>query len=299
MKIELITGFLGAEITNLNLHEIFQKENQSQDRFDVYNKIKNLWATHSVLVFRDQCLTDDDFIRFGKIFGAPSKNYFFFPNQVETHPDIAKVIKAPSEKLNTGGIWHHDQSYYPNPVKGISLYGVQIPLSGGDTLFASLTQAFAALSPSMQKFLSNLQVVHTTRLMLAKKTQTPKTSQIYEVLNNMKEEQAIHPLVCIDPLTQKPFLYLNRTTTESILGVSPRESSHLLDFLFQHIERHEFTCRVKWKKGTLVLWNNHSCLHYAINDYSEMRELHRIHFLQEAPISWAPPTTKGEISNGI
>lgn len=278
MRTEKITGSLGLEIHDLDLSKTLSSADQAE--------LRQLWAENGVLVIRGQQLNDDDFIRLGKIFGPLAENYFFFPNQVETKPEIAKVVKTPTEKLNTGGIWHHDQGYYPTPVKGISLYGVQIPMAGGDTLFSNLTVAYSALSPIMQDFLSNLKVVHTTRLMLAKKAQVKQSAQVAKVLEAMEEEEAIHPLVCQDPDTGKPFLYVNRTTTESIVGLSPRESATLLDFLFQHIERHEFTCRVKWKKGTLVLWNNHKCLHYAVNDYNEMRELHRIHFLPQEPVAY-------------
>ncbi|BBM03590.1 hypothetical protein GL2_36640 [Microbulbifer sp. GL-2] len=143
----------------------------------------------------------------------------------------------------------------------------------------------------MQQVVNSLNVIHTTELMLKKQPLTKlmessggSESGVERALKLMPLKSATHPAVCKNPVTGKPFLYLNRTTTSQFEGMTCDESMGLLNYLFQHIEKPEFNCRIQWRPGTLVLWNNHQVLHYAVNDYNQRRELHRVHFSAEQPV---------------
>ncbi|WP_444889274.1 TauD/TfdA dioxygenase family protein [Microbulbifer sp. DLAB2-AA] len=284
MNFNYLTGNFGIEISAKEISEL---------GLDTEQTLKNLWHEHELLVIRDMDLDTQAFVRFCSLFGELQQNYFFFQGHSEGYPQVAKIIKEPGEKKNTGGIWHHDQGYYSNPVKGIALYGIDIPPRGGDTLFTSSTLAYENLSTVMQQLVGSLNVIHTTELMLKKQPLKKSVegkdgddSSIERALKLMPLESAIHPAVCKNSVTGKPFLYLNRTTTSQFEGMTCDESMGLLNYLFQHIEKPEFNCRVQWRPGTLVIWNNHQVLHYAVNDYNQRRELHRVHFSAEKPIKY-------------
>ncbi|WP_444920173.1 TauD/TfdA dioxygenase family protein [Microbulbifer sp. CnH-101-G] len=284
MNFNYLTGNFGIE---------FSAKEISEFDLDTKQTLKNLWHEHELLVVRDMDLDTQAFVRFCSLFGELQQNYFFFQGHSEGYPQVAKIIKEPGEKKNTGGIWHHDQGYYSNPVKGIALYGIDIPPRGGDTLFTSSTLAYESLSTVMQQLVGSLNVIHTTELMLKKQPlkksiegKDGDESGIERALKLMPLESAIHPAVCKNPVTGKPFLYVNRTTTSQFEGMTCDESMGLLNYLFHHIEKPEFNCRVQWRPGTLVIWNNHQVLHYAVNDYNQRRELHRVHFSAEKPIKY-------------
>ncbi|WP_109097060.1 TauD/TfdA family dioxygenase [Aquimarina sp. AU58] len=277
LQLTHLTGNLGVEISSIDLsHELEPS---------IQKSIHELWMERELLVFRNQNLTEEQFIRFCNGFGKLAKNYFFFDKESKETSPIGKVIKEKGDKMNSGGIWHHDQGYYEEPVKGIMLYSVELPSKGGDTMFTSSTLAYEKLSPAMKNIVKSLNVVHSTQLMLNKKNELKalekEKSVVSKVMDSMPLETAIHPAVCVNELTGKPFLYVNRTTTLQFEGMSREESAGLLQFLYQHIERPEFNCRVRWEPGTLILWNNHQLLHYAVNDYNERRELYRLHFSSE------------------
>ncbi|WP_444911166.1 TauD/TfdA dioxygenase family protein [Microbulbifer sp. PAAF003] len=284
MNFNYLTGNFGIEIQAKELADVDQGTGLT---------LQNLWHEHELLVIRDMDLDTQAFVNFCSLFGELQKNYFFFQGHSEEYPQVARIIKEIGEKKNTGGIWHHDQGYYSKPVKGIALYGIDIPNRGGDTLFTSSTLAYESLSTAMQQVVKSLNVIHTTELMLKKQplsklmeSSGESNSGIERALKLMPLESAVHPAVCRNPVTGKPFLYLNRTTTSHFDGMTLDESSGLLNYLFKHIEKPEFNCRVQWRPGTLVLWNNHQVLHYAVNDYNQRRELHRVHFSAERPIKY-------------
>jgi len=284
MNFNHLTGNFGIEIPASELTKMDQSTGQT---------LQNLWHEHELLVVRDLDLDTQAFVNFCSLFGELQQNYFFFQSHSEDYPQVAKIVKEAGEKKNTGGIWHHDQGYYATPVKGIALYGIDIPPKGGDTLFTSSTLAYESLSSKMQQVVNSLNVIHTTELMLKKQPLTKlmessdgNESGVERALKLMPLKSATHPAVCKSPITGKPFLYLNRTTTSQFEGMTRDESMGLLNYLFQHIEKPEFNCRVQWRPGTLALWNNHQVLHYAVNDYNLRRELHRVHFSAEQPVKY-------------
>lgn len=284
MNFNYLTGHFGIEIPASEFTEMDQNTGQT---------LQNLWHEHELLVVRDLDLDTQAFVNFCSLFGELQQNYFFFQSHSEDYPQVAKIVKEAGEKKNTGGIWHHDQGYYATPVKGIALYAIDIPPRGGDTLFTSSTLAYESLSSKMQQVVNSLNVIHTTEIMLKKQPLTKlmessggNESGVERALKLMPLKSTTHPAVCKNPITGKPFLYLNRTTTSQFEGMTRDESMGLLNYLFQHVEKPEFNCRVQWRPGTLALWNNHQVLHYAVNDYNQRRELHRVHFSAEQPVKY-------------
>lgn len=119
---------------------------------------------------------------------------------------------------------------------------------GGDTAFTSLTAAYEALSPTFCSIIRNLQLLHTSAS-VAEVARVGTERALAEAI------KAIHPLVIAHPVTGQPALFVNPTIAREIVGLKPEESSILLEFLHEHIRSLDFTCRVSWEPGTVVVWD--------------------------------------------
>ena len=76
-----------------------------------------------------------------------------------------------------------------------------------------------------------------------------------------------HPVVVTHPETGRKALFVNRARTHRFRGMTEEESKPLLQFLFDHSHRPEFTCRFRWEKGSIAFWDNRCLMHKALNDY--------------------------------
>ncbi len=242
---------------------------------DVLAEIRQAHAEYGVLFFRDQQLTPTDHIAFAERVGKININRFF--TAVDGYPNVAEVRKEPDQSTNIGGGWHTDHSYDQIPALGSLLYALEIPEVGGDTLFASMYAAYDALSDGMKKMLRELNAVHSSRHVFGARAERP--SDLSERLGNpeLATQDAIHPVVIRHPRSGRPALYVNPGFTVSFEGWTALESDPLLQFLYQHAARPEFTYRFHWQPGSLAFWDNRCTWHNAINDYhGERRLLHRI-----------------------
>jgi taurine dioxygenase len=109
------------------------------------------------------------------------------------------------------------------------------------------------------------------------------------------EQVAVHPVVRVHPETDRKGLYVNRSFTKHFEGMTAEESAPLLNFLYGHMARPEFTCRVAWRAGTLTFWDNRCTHHNAINDYQGQRRLmHRVTVLDDKPVQTFVTETAAE-----
>ena len=185
-------------------------------------------------------------------------------------PEVLEMRKEPDgDRLFGGGGWHADVTFR-RPAGHLSvLHAKVIPVVGGDTGFASTIAAFDALSPGMQALLRKLEAVHSYN--------GPGRP-------DHPEETAIHPVVRIHPDTGAEGLYVNRMFATRFRGMTEAESLPLIEYLDRHMTRPEFTCRVRWQPGQVVIWDNRFTLHYPINDFTgERRLLLRCTTLEAAP----------------
>jgi sulfonate dioxygenase len=150
---------------------------------------------------------------------------------------------------------------------------LEIPKSGGgDTAFTSLTAAYEALSPAFRETLSGLKLYHTS----ASEGEVRRVGQeraLAEAIN------ATHPLVIKHPVTGKPSLFVNPTIARQVEGFLPEESDHLLSFLKNHICSLDFNCRVKWEKGTVVVWDQRCSAHSAVPDFQDNERRHMVRII--------------------
>ena len=268
IDVRRVAGALGAEIGGVDLSQPLADETIAA--------IRKALVEHQVIFFRDQSLTPEHQLTFGRRFGP--LNIHPYVKGMADHPEVMEIIKEPSDRINFGGGWHSDMSFLESPSIGSILYAVQTPDYGGDTLFASQAAAFDALSPGLQKTLEGLSAVHSAGREYAPtgaSAQKRGSMQIAEAEGAVGE--FVHPMVKVHPETGRKALYVNPAFTMRIEGWSRRESKALLDYLFEHSRFEAFTCRFGWKPGSVAFWDNRSVWHFALNDYpGQRRHMRRV-----------------------
>jgi taurine dioxygenase len=238
--------------------------------------IRQALAGSGVVFFRDQRLEPAQHLAFARCFGDINVNRFF--KTVPGHPEIAEVRKEPEQRQNIGGNWHTDHSYDAAPAMGSMLYAREVPAAGGDTLFASMYLVYDALSAGLKRTLEGLHALHSSRHAFGASTYDQRGDLRGRVLNpELATQDAIHPVVVRHPESGRKALYVNPAFTVRFDGWTDEESRPLLQYLYQHAARPEFSCRFQWRPGSIAFWDNRCTWHYALNDYSgERRLMHRI-----------------------
>jgi alpha-ketoglutarate-dependent taurine dioxygenase len=262
------SAYVGAEIGGVDLAKPL--------RDDVLGEIRRAFGEHGVVFFRDQHLSPEQHIALAEHFGPIDINRFFA--HVPGYPMIAEVRKEPDQQRNIGGGWHTDHSYDEAPALGSMLYAREVPQTGGDTLFASMYAAYDALSDGMKAMLEKLRACHSSRHVFGAAAAARRGDLNGRIGNpEFATQDAVHPVVIRHPETGRKALYVNPGFTLRFEGWTDEESRPLLDYLYRHAVKPEFTCRFRWREGSLALWDNRSTWHFAVNDYQgERRLLHRI-----------------------
>ncbi|MDJ0612004.1 MAG: TauD/TfdA family dioxygenase [Kiloniellales bacterium] len=265
MDIIPLTGALGAEILGADLR-----------LEDDYAAIHAAFVRYSVVVVRAQSLTPDDHLAFARRFGTINVNRFF--QRHATHPEIALVTKQPEQRHAVGEGWHTDHSYDAEPAMGSLLYAVEVPETGGDTLFVSMAAAYDALSAPLRSFLGTLSAWHSSRHVFGfSQAETEGTLTGRYGNPDAAVQDALHPVVIAHPLSQRAGLYVNPVFTTRIDGLGEDESAALLEMIYRHCQNPDFHCRVRWRAGDLTIWDNRATWHKAINDYhGQRRRMHRV-----------------------
>lgn len=260
IAIKPLTPVIGAEIEGVDLTKAMSPEQ--------FSEVQAAFWAHSVLVFRDQKLTNDDHKRFARMFGTLHVHPYHAKGVTPAHADAPApdpeilVVKADQKsKFVAGEEWHTDVTCDAEPPMGSMLYITRTPeIGGGDTCFASTTRAYENLSPKMKEIVEGLTAVHDGAKPYTGGYGTPAPPGGWP--------KNIHPVVIRHPGSGRKALYVNRGFTTRIVELSSRESEALLEFLWRHIETHvEFQCRVRWTPNTLTFWDNWVTQHHSVWDY--------------------------------
>ncbi len=276
ITVKPLAGAIGAEILGIDLSKDIASE--------AMDEIRRAFLENLVVVFRDQDLTPDSQKAFSRHFGSSHINDFF--PTVDGHPDVQLVAKNPEDTRNVGDVWHTDVSYVRKPPLGSMLYALEVPDAGGDTMFASMYNAYETLSDGMKELLEPLNAVHSATQSFGVRATGPemraKNKSMAFKYSEDAEQIAVHPVVRVHPETCRKALYVNRSFTKHLEGMTVEESAPLLNYLYDHMARPENTCRVRWEKGTLTFWDNRCAHHYALNDYQgQRRVMHRVTVLDD------------------
>jgi len=243
-------------------------------------EIRRAWLAHGVVFFRDQDLDAEHFLAFARRIGEPVE--YPFVKGLEDHPEIIAVAKLPHETVNFGGVWHSDTAYLERPPMGTMLIAREVPPAGGDTLWASTTAAYEALSPGLRQLVDPLRAVNTSAMADVSKTREDRIKDSgYE---DEREYVAEHPVVRTHPETGRKALFVNPAHTERFVDMTVEESRPLLEYLFSVVTRPEHTVRFHWEVGSLALWDNRCTWHNPINDYhGHTRVMNRITLAGDVP----------------
>ena len=281
ISIEPVAGALGAEIAGVDLAQPLSNSDAAA--------IRRAFTDHLVLFFRGQHLTPEQHLAFSRLFGPLA--HMPYIKAMDEYPDIIAVLKEADEaKISTfGNAWHSDFSFVEEPPLGSVLYACEVPDHGGDTLFANMYEAYEALSEGMKRLLDPLKAIHSGRPYgrggVAKDLRVSRSIQI-ERDNPEAERETAHPVVRRHPESGRKALFVNSIYTTRFEGMAEAESRPLLEFLYAHAIRPEFTCRLRWRTNDLAIWDNRCAMHYAVNDYDGTRRLmHRTTIEGERPIS--------------
>jgi taurine dioxygenase len=268
-----LAGSLGAELSGLDLSQPLRPQDLAA--------LRSAWLEHGVVFLRDQHLTSEQYMAFAHAMGTPVE--YPFVKGIDGFPVIIEIKKLEHEKVNFGGVWHSDTAYLEQPPMATMLLAREIPPYGGDTMFSNQVQAYESLSDGMKRLLDGLVGVNTSAKADVTRTREDRLAEVGRTDANSQYE-AEHPVVRTHPETGRKALYVNSAHTARFVGMTEEESAPLLQFLFAHQKKEEFTCRFRWQVGSLALWDNRCTHHFPINDYHGFRRLlHRITLAGDRP----------------
>jgi taurine dioxygenase len=269
MRVEPLAVNIGAEIHGVDLAKLDES---------TLGEIRQAFLLYQVVFFRDQSLTREQHMSFGRQFGelhvhpaAPfPKGYpeiLRIEADANSTADLSEVRKG--KRIVAGNYWHSDVSCDYEPPLGSILYLREVPGVGGDTLFSSMYTAYEALSEPMKRLLAGLTAIHSGehvyRARYGDNEVRDRSEHGYQRTNTFPVSE--HPVLRTHPETGRTALYVNAGFTTLIKELEPEASSAILDFLFNHIQRPEFGCRFRWQKNSIAFWDNRCVQHYAVFDY--------------------------------
>ena len=267
LEIKHITTAIGSEVSGLDL-------NRKGVISDHAEQLQALLDERQVIFFRDQHIDIDRHVELASVFGDPVGSSEF-PHVPES--EYVRIITGNGKKIGTD-IWHTDQSWKKVPPAGACLCAIDVPETGGDTMWASMTAAYDALDPDFQAYLRTLTVIHhweNAELVETLMDRDP-SGKIYRELRESRSPME-HPLVMQHPRTGKPTIFANSLYTTAIQGVPPERSWDLLNMLFRLPHTPEIQVRFAWRPGSIAIWDNMATQHYAVNDYyGYPRRMHRV-----------------------
>lgn len=253
-------GNIGAEIHGIDLRRPMPKA--------TFDALHAAFVEHEVLVFREQDISLDEQMAFGRLFGELSIHPFS-PNLDDKREVIVLDYSADNPPALTDQ-WHADETFRIAPPALTILRANTVPAYGGDTLFASMTAAYTGLSERMKQYIHGLEAVHDFKpwrpLFTSSEAHQAKLRELERAFPNPS-----HPVVRIHPVTGRRVLNVNAQFTTHVKGVRADEGQMILQYLYSRAQVPEFQLRVKWQQHTVVMWDNRSVHHYAPHDYYPQR----------------------------
>jgi taurine dioxygenase len=251
ISVSKLTPIIGAEIGGIDL-----STSLSNRQLD---ELHRALAENLVIFFRDQNLTPEQHMAFGRLFGE------LHVHPAAPHapgvPELMVVHADENSPRANGEYWHTDVSCETEPPMGSILHIRQCPPVGGDTLFANMYAAYEALSDRMKVYLEGMTAIHDGEHVYR------GTFAGQGVADKPVYPRAKHPVVRTHPVTGRKALYVNRGFTTALVGVPRDESDGMLRYLYEHIENPQFQCRFRWRENSVAFWDNRCAQHRAIWDY--------------------------------
>lgn len=264
MSLEIVplNGFIGAEIRGADLRRPLAPAE--------FREIHDALVEHEVIVLREQDVSIDQQIAFGRLFGELSVHPFS-PN-LEDKPEVIVLDYSADNPPARTDCWHADETFRVAPPFATILRAKIVPQAGGDTLFASMSAAYRGLSERMKRYVHGLEALHDFKPFRSLFSDSAEHRRKLRELED-KHPNPWHPVVSLHPVSGRRVLSVNPQFTLHIKGLKEDESQTVLQFLFRQAHVPEYQLRVKWAPHTLVMWDNRSVQHYAPHDYYPQRRL--------------------------
>jgi taurine dioxygenase len=271
---------IGAEIRGVDLSRPLPPEQ--------VRAVRAALLRWKVVFFRDQTLDHRQHIAAARQFGETTAGHVVYGSDGE-YPQIYSVAKNRKANRYQGQVlfrpwsgWHTDITAAINPPAASILRGDIVPPYGGDTQFTNLVAAYDALSPTMRSFVDGLRGVHRF-------APPPGVDETPEYRELMRKRTLVseHPIVRVHPETGERALFVSPSFLKSVVGLSARESQVLLEFLWEHIVRPEFTVRFRWLPGSVAFWDNRATAHLAPRDIFDSdfeRQFYRVTLVGDVPV---------------
>jgi taurine dioxygenase len=276
MEIRPMTDHTGAEVRGIDLARPITPEAKAA--------LAGAFVEHSVLVIREQSLGPPQVLEAVALFGQVFEQHntrFAIPECPQIHylsnedrfPDGARYIP--------GEGWHTDHSNDARPPKATVLHAVALPDRGGDTQFANMAAAYAALPAALRDRIAGLTAIHVYQ----SSHSTRKLMALSDANKERVPNAVLHPVVRTHPETGRKSIYINPIRIEGILGMDHKEALPLLYELLVHATAERFQYRHRWMPGDLVIWDNRCLLHKANGDYDmeQKRYLYRVMLQGDVP----------------
>jgi taurine dioxygenase len=276
MDVRRLTAHMGAEVFGVDLTRRVPDDTRAA--------LDRAFVERGVLVIRDQNLSPAQMLAAAELFGRVFQQHnirFAIPDCPKIHYLSNQDSFPDGTRYIPGEGWHTDHSNDPRPPKATMLHAVTLPDRGGDTQFADMAAAYAAMPPSLRDRIAGLMAIHVYQSSHSAR----KMMDLSDANKERVPNAVLHPIVRTHPETGKKSIYINPIRIEGIVGLDHREALPLLDELLAHGTREEFQYRHTWRPGDLVIWDNRCLLHKANGDYDmeQTRYLYRVMLQGDMP----------------
>jgi len=272
IQVRRLSPVLGAEIVGVDISKPLDAQTIAE--------IRAAWLEHLVVLFRNQRIDADDQTRFCKYFGEiePPK---VSVGQDDKHPHVMFISNVRDMGLRTSleegeMMFHSDRSYDEFPFMATTLYAMEVPPKGGNTLFANCYASYDRLPEDLRRRAETLRAMHVYDY---ENNQVQKTQE-----NSPDAPRFVQPVIRTHPETKRKCIYVNRLMTDHVVGVPPEESKAVLGQLYDFAERPEFVYEHVWQVGDFLMWDNRCTMHARTYfDPRERRMMRRIAICGDRP----------------
>jgi taurine dioxygenase len=261
---------LGAELSGVDLGQDLPEE--------VFAEIHQALLDYKVIFLRDQPVDAAAQVAFARRFGELELHPFIPPNG--EYPELCRFEKS-ADVAGYENLWHHDVTWREKPSKLAILHAVDVPPTGGDTLFSDMHAAYNGLDEAWKARIEDMVMVHDYMRAFGAGVPDEKKAEI-----RAKFPQPEHPAAGTHAETGRRYLYVNRVFVDHIKGMTREASLPIIEHLARQAEYPEHQCRFHWTKDAIAIWDNRAVQHYAASDYwPDVRIMERASVIGEKPVA--------------
>ncbi len=244
---------------------------------DVVEAIRRIWLERLVVFFPDQRLDDDTQIAFASRFGELTESH-----PVERQVVERKEIHSIESGKDRTDFWHTDITFMNRPAMASLLRSVEVPVAGGDTMWADTRAAYETLAEPLQRLCDGLSAYHYEPYYA--QAVAEGHGNVWEGKKLTRLLPAIHPVVRVHPETGRKNLFVNPKFTLRLVDMPERQGDGLLRLLYEHMTSPQFIVRYHWRPNTLAFWDNRATMHFGVFDYvGQSRVMHRVTLRGDLP----------------